>query len=151
MTESTRREFTEGLRQIADFLDDHPEVPLPWLNSSETGTFRPTLPIILVDKDGQKETLAAIARAMGTAEKNVRGNLPDRFYLYRQFAGIALAVNAARDQVCERVVTGTREVEVEEPDPVALAQVPTVKKTVTIEDVEWDCKPLLAAPAEGGA
>jgi hypothetical protein len=47
--------------------------------------------------------------------------------------------------VCERVVVATREVEMEEPDPVAVAALPKVTRTVTVEDVEWKCAPLLTS------
>jgi hypothetical protein len=48
-----------------------------------------------------------------------------------------------RDEVCERVVVSTQEIEEEVPDPelaeAALANVPTVKTKRTIEEVEWKC------------
>lgn len=60
------------------------------------------------------------------------------------FGLVDLHIYSDRDAVCTRVVVGTREVEVEEPDPEALAAVPTVTRTVTVEDVQWQCHPLLA-------
>lgn len=61
------------------------------------------------------------------------------------FGRIELYVYASREVVCERVVTGTHEETVTEPDADALAAVPKVTKTVVVEDVEWRCAPLLAA------
>ena len=58
---------------------------------------------------------------------------------------VGLHVFAAREEVCERVVVGTREITEEVPDPELLAAVPTVTVTRTEEDVKWECKPLLAA------
>ncbi|HET6291734.1 MAG TPA: hypothetical protein VFG33_00115, partial [Kribbella sp.] len=55
---------------------------------------------------------------------------------------IEVHVGAYRDQVCERVVTGTREVTKTVPDPSVV--VPDVEVTETVEDVEWICGPLLA-------
>jgi heme-binding NEAT domain protein len=52
-------------------------------------------------------------------------------------------VSVDREEICERIVTGTREVTVEVPDPEQLAAVPTVSVTKTVEDVEWICRPLL--------
>ncbi len=46
-----------------------------------------------------------------------------------------------RAKVCERVVTGTREVTEEVPDPDA----PKVTVTRVVEDVEWRCSSILAA------
>jgi antitoxin component HigA of HigAB toxin-antitoxin module len=142
MTKSSRETYTQGLREIADFLDAHPEVPLPYLSSFQTGNWENTLDIYLVSEKGQKEKLAAIARAMGHADKVMDG---DKMRVFRRFAGITLIAQASRDQVCERVVIGTREIEVEEKDPEALAAVPVVKVTKTVEDVEWRCAPILAA------
>jgi hypothetical protein len=89
--------------------------------------------------------LATIARAMGRAEKVMDG---ERVRVFRRFAGIALVAQASRDQVCERVVIDSRQVTEEVPDPEALAaataSVPLVKRTTTVEEVEWICSPLLA-------
>jgi hypothetical protein len=49
--------------------------------------------------------------------------------------GVFLEVRVARQAVCERVVTGAREVTIEVPDPNA----PKIAKIVTVEDVEWRC------------
>jgi hypothetical protein len=142
-----RAEFITGLRQIADWLEQHPEVETPYLASNATGTYMPTLPIYLIGDD-QRAQLAAIARAMGSAEKTTRH---DQFVVHRTFAGIALAAYADQTQVCERVVTATREITEEVPDPEALAAVPTVTRTRIEEDVEWRCTSLLApaGAAEG--
>lgn len=138
-----RAAFTTGLRQIADWLDAHPEVPLPYLSSVATGRYEPTLPWYLMA--GERDVIAAMGRAMGTFDK--RGD-DDKFRIFRRFAGIAVCAQIDRDEVCERVVIGTREVTEEVPDPEALAAVPKVTVTTTVEDVEWRCMPLLA---EGGA
>jgi hypothetical protein len=58
--------------------------------------------------------------------------------------GLKVKVTTYRDAVCERVVTGTREVTREVRDPDALAAVPTTTVTETVEDVEWVCAPLTA-------
>lgn len=141
-----RQAYIEGLHQIADFLAEHPEVPLPHLNGFVGDDYGPVLRIYLVSNSSQRETLAAIARAMGTAEKHADDTLA-RFNVYRQFAGIKLLASADRSEVCERVVTGTREVTREIPDAEALAAVPKVTVTETVEDVEWVCSPLLKTPS----
>jgi hypothetical protein len=142
-TDTARAAYIDGLRQIADWLEQHPEVPTPHLGHAGSAkliaTNTPTLSIYVWNDP--KKQMAAIARAMGTAEKEHDG---DRFRLIRHFAGIALAVSATRDEVCERVVTGTREVTEKVRDPEALAAVPLVEVTRTMEDVEWICPPLLA-------
>jgi hypothetical protein len=145
-TDEKRQAYTDGLHQIADFLAEHPEVPLPHLGHYIAGVYGPALFIFLTAPGEQREALADITRAMGKAEKTADKDT-GRFEVYREFAGIRLVASAARDEVCERVVTGTREVTREVPDPEALAAVPTVTVTETVEDVEWVCAPLLKAPS----
>ena len=48
--------------------------------------------------------------------------------------------------MCERVVVGTREVEVEEADPAAVAALPKVKRTVTVVSTSrWKTPPCRSA------
>lgn len=146
-----RQAYIDGLHQIADFLAKHPEVPLPMLGSYVSGEYRPTLAIYTQhlgrdDDRDQRTALADVTRAMGSVEKSTQ----HEFAVWRRFAGIVLAAYAQRDEVCERVVTGTREVTTEVPDPEALAAVPMVTVTEVVEDVEWRCgsilKPTTDAP-----
>lgn len=143
-----RQAFIDGLHQIADFLAEHPEVPLPTMGSSIGGKYEPTLSIFTQcesrDERDQKTMLADIARAMGKAEKSTH----HEFAIWRRFAGVILAAYAERNEVCDRVVTGTREVTREVRDPEALAAVPLVSVTETVEDVEWVCTPLLKPAAD---
>jgi hypothetical protein len=159
-----RAAFTAGMRQIADFLDQHPAVPLPHIESWPAGKREPTLYIFLANSDDQRPQLATIARAMGHADKVAHDELA-RLYLIRRFAGIALVASVERDQVCERVVVGTETVEVEEQVcPVCAGPIDTrgevdqcaadaahyqtpklATRTVTAQRdvVEWRCQPLL--------
>lgn len=144
-----RQAYIDGLHQIADFLAEHPEVPLPLMGDYVSGEYLPTFAIYTQhlgrgDERDQRTALADVARAMGKAEKSTRYE----FAIWRKFAGIVLAAYAKRDEVCDRVVTGTREVTKEVPDPEALAAVPMVSVTEVVEDVEWVCAPLLK-PAAG--
>jgi len=142
MTDTDKRAaYIEGLHQIADFLAEHPEVPLPHLSSHIGDEYGPILTIWLVRGDA-REAMATVARAMGKAEKIVDERTGE-FKIYRQFAGFKLVASAGREEVCERVVTGTREIVEEVPDPDALAAVPKVTVTKVVEDIEWVCQPLL--------
>lgn len=145
-----RTAFTAGLREIADWLDAHPEVPVPYLGSYVPGNPRPSMPIYLREpysfEEGMpsvREQMATIARAMGKANK-APGGVEGTFIVSRSFAGLAVYAQADREEVCERVVLGTRDVTEEVPDPEALKAVPKVIVTKTVEDVEWRCMPLLA-------
>jgi hypothetical protein len=131
-----RSSYTAGLRALADILDAHPELPLPY-----SGTAAP-IAVFAYDR----EHVATFARLLpGTVEKVYEDDdLTFGFRLCGQFGGVKFEVIAPRAEVCTRVVTGTREVTREVPDPKALAAVPTTTVTETVEDVEWVCSPLLA-------
>lgn len=94
-----RDETIQGLRALADFLAEHPDVPLPSLTLNA-----------FVDT---KAEIAAIARVAPWG-KNHNG---DWFFLTRSFAGtVRLDINVPRGQVCERVVIGQRTVPAHEED-----------------------------------
>lgn len=99
------------------------------------------------DADDPKATIAAFARAGLRAAATVTKDITDLHGgIYITFGHkVKLNVFASRDQVCERVVVGTEQVTRQVPDPDALAAVPTVEVTETVEQVEWICRPMLAA------
>lgn len=123
MTESNieterRRACVNGLRQMATFIEEHPELPVP---------LGVGLNVFVSDK-GQ---LAEVARVGGVKwEKCANG---DFFYIKANFEGEhSYEVNISRKEICRRVVTGTR-VEPAQPER-------------EVEIVEWVCndEPLLA-------
>lgn len=131
-----RTEYTKGLRQLADILDSHPDLPLPW-----SGTTNSSLAIFTQTR----EQVATFARLIpGKLTKKV--NNDDAYYgfeLRGAICGLNVLIYAPRAEVCERVVLGTREVTVP-----ATPRRPAVKAlpatTTTIEDVQWLCGSLLA-------
>lgn len=133
-TDTTRSEFTRGLRVLADILDDNPGLPLPYDGHKSDLNW-----IVSSDPEHQRTTAALFARLVpGTIVKSPRGEALD---LTGSIGGLKVCFIASRDAVCERVVVGTREVTVE-----AAPAVPaTPEHTETIEDVEWVCGSLLAA------
>lgn len=140
-----REAYTAGLRQLADILDNHPEVPLPYQGSGPDAA-RMTFHFLCTD-DPRSE-MAATRRALGVPmDKN--GDRDEYFDLKGNLHGLYFTLTAFRKDVCERVVIGRRKVEVTEPDPGAVAALPKVTRSVTVEDVEWRCSPLLA-PADDG-
>ncbi len=143
-----RAEYVKGLRALADILEAHPEVPLPYQGSSPQYA---RLTFHFLNADDPRGEMAAARRALGVPlDKDARDDA--YFDLKGSLHGLHFTMTAFRAAVCERVVTGTREVEIDEPDPQALAAVPKVKRTVTVEDVEWQCHPILAdAERSGGA
>ena len=126
--------YTAGLRDLADWLDAHPEwVPL---GACKLFFYQPP--------DGNPlETLSRCARDMGTAVKETN----DRsFRLVKSFGPHEFIVFTNREAVCERVVTGTR-TEVQRV-PVAPAAEPEYEeREVTVEEVSWVCPPSLLGSA----
>lgn len=106
-------------RALLDWLEQHPD----YINTYST--FRMD---VFVDS---KDELADAARTMGRADKEVFGSF---FTVRKQFGAHSLDVNAPRDEVCRKVVTGTR-------------HVPTkVIEAHEEEIVEWVCDDALLAP-----
>lgn len=138
--QDTRAAYTAGLRRLAEIIDTHPELPLPYEgSSSDYGrmTFH------FLSAEDPRAELAAARRALGVPLEKKASD--DKYFDLRgSLAGLYFTMTAFRKDVCERVVLATREVEVEEPDPLAVAALPKVKRTVKVEDVEWRCTPLLA-------
>lgn len=146
--ERERREYVAGLRQLAELLETHTDLEVPY-----TG-HHGAINVILSGDAEQREQIAAWTRAMrGTKTKDVSRD-GSAFYLYGQVGGLKICIIADREEVCQRVVTGTREVTEEIPDPEAVAALPIKTVTRTEEIVEWVCSPVLddsAAQAEASA
>lgn len=139
-----RTEYIAGLHALAAWLTEHPEVPLPYgagtsdLFDSEKVTFYLRT----------REQMRTFARLFpGRLDKRTwerRDGDGGRMELHGHLAGLHLYASVERDEVCERIVTGTRQVTEEVPDPAA----PKITVTRTVEDVEWRCMPLLAEDRE---
>jgi len=131
------------MRAIADLIEANPDL-------AATPLYLRDIPLWHVL---DAETLAALARAGkrhgATVEKLYgEGGYEDKFNLRLTFGAVSVKVLSYRHVVCERVVLGTDEVTRAVPDPDALAAVPTVEVTETVERVEWRCSPLLDDQAE---
>lgn len=132
--------YTAGLRALADLLDAHPQL----------------IENVSLSQSDLLVSLGWMSDPMSRMAEFIRAALDRRLPIKKTYddewgtvfidlgGGVRLQVYARREQVCERIVTGTREVTREVPDPEALKAVPTVTVTETVEDVRWDCKPLLS-------
>lgn len=98
-----RQKFVQGLRECADFLDQHPDLPIPGSVTS------------FCCFANSKEELASFARSMGNCEKHAEGNY---FWIERKFGSIRYEINIERAKVCVRKVVGTITVPAEEKDVV---------------------------------
>ena len=126
----TRNGYTQGLRQLADLLDNHPELPLPYSGSGADHTLH------WIEYD--KASAARFAQLIpGTITKAPRGDAMD---LEGRIAGLHVTFIASRAALCERIVTGTHKVIVDAQPAVEA----TEATTMVVEDVEWVCGSLLA-------
>lgn len=124
----------EGLRRLADFVEQHPEIRTSYLNDVQVWYF------------SDADDLAELARAAAQFGAKVEKSITEQQYnLVISFGSLKAEALAAREQVCERVVVGTETVTKRVPDPAKLAEVPEVEVTETVERVEWQCRPLLAS------
>lgn len=142
-TETERTDYIAGLRAIADLLERDADLPLPttrkiewaahWYASSDD-----EIPAVVAD---------LARRIPGKLTKNdpSSGGYAEAYYeLSGNVGGMPVRVWAERSMVCERVVTGTREV---------VKEVPTATEQVTVteETVAWVCRPILPILAEATA
>jgi hypothetical protein len=137
-TDSKTTETVTALRALADLLEANPHLSSP---------FRPGLGVAVHHYLGYGvEDKKADLRNWARATSHLR---PSKAYTdYAELdidfgGGVVIKVYAEREEVCERVVKGTREVTKTVKDPEALKSVPDVMVTETVEDVEWICRPLL--------
>lgn len=123
LDDDERRARISGLRELADFLAAHPEIPVHDYD----------LNIQLYGFD--KDALVAVVRAGGAKWRKLHfGSI---FELRTTFTGdVTLGLNADRAEVCERVVTGTKTVHHD-------AQPAVEEHDEEVETVEWVCHPLL--------
>ena len=118
----TALEYAAALRRIADFYEQHQDFPLQYLPSIE------------VFPDDTREEVVRIARVLGGyVTKKADGHL---LVLVKDFGGVSLRVLFARSAVCESRVVGVRHVE------------ERVVPAHDVEEVEWDCGPILGDPEQ---
>jgi hypothetical protein len=132
-----RAGYVAGVRALADVLEEHDEIPLPRAK---------ILWSFLSDPDARAR-MALTARLLPcTWTKNPwEGSSGTGYFdMNAKLHGLNLELGAYREQVCERVVVGTEDREVEE------VVTPAVVKTVTkpVEVIEWRCHPILAPAAD---
>lgn len=125
-----------GLRAVADFVETNPH-----LAQHLQYSFGRVLTAVN-HADDPRRAMGDFARAAGKAMKTYDDQWAGLDIAFGSL--VSLHVYAAREKVCERIVTGTHEVTEEVVDPDALAALPKVTVTKTVEDVEWICSPLLA-------
>lgn len=124
--EKSVEEYVRGLREMADFIEAHPALT-------------PHLEANLVRFSETAAEFGLLSLELGTA---TRVGTDDYARTERKFGPHVLKVATHRATVCERVVVGSEERVIEEPDPEAVAALPKVTRTEVVEQVEWRCAPL---------
>lgn len=148
MTESNElaQQQAAGLRALADLIEANPELAENFWHTLGLAGINVHLDHHSDDKAAQLGRIARIAKRHGA---KVGKDISDQFHnVVIEFGAVKATVLAYRNEVCERVVTGTETVTRRVKDPAALAKVPEVEVTEEVETVEWRCRPLLAADIE---
>lgn len=148
-----RLNYANGLRALADLLEERPEVPLPsYGDTMEMSIYVPTW-----DAVDPKQRLAEAVRAVREqAGVELQKDVTDSsLHLGFSLHGLKVSLFTSRDVVCTRRVVGTETVTRTGKDPALLEQLPDVEIEEEREIVEWDCAPVLAGElvrdgAEGG-
>jgi hypothetical protein len=139
-TDSERAAYIKGLRALADVLEQTDDLPLPFDGHLDPITFH-----FLGTADPRAELAAATRAIPCDWTKRVFDSRNTAYFDLRgQLHGLKVNLSAFRDDVCERIVTGTHQVTETVKDPEALAAVPEIEVTKTVEDVEWRCGSILA-------
>lgn len=123
--DSNRKMFADSLREFAAFIESHEDVPLPVMPRFDTFFYA-------------KEDFQNAVKAVG-GELEKKGDYGSLMVVRRTFGPLQFDLNIDREQVCERVVTGTRKVEA--------VTIPEHEEEI----VEWKCKPILKQEVENAA
>jgi hypothetical protein len=115
MDKRTHVTFANDLRDLADWVESHPELQIPGL-----------------DRVDIFQRLPLYAKAMGTVEKEA----DDSFFMLRKnFGSIQLEVNWWREQVCERVKVGEKVI----PEQILPAKSEEIIPEHVENVYEWKC------------
>jgi len=121
-----QKALVTGLREAADFIESHIELPIDSefkLTTYLYNTSMSTYPYSVIE-DSAAQKLRVATKAFGKADKVWSGNYLD---VQRKFGPITLEFTINKQHVCERIVTGTTEV----PELIVPAHAE--------ETVEWRC------------
>jgi len=90
--ENEEKSIADGLRELADWYEKHPEVGLPSVR----------IELDSLNADEAIRGLALTAKAFGTCEKKFGSYL---ISINRRFGPVRVSAHVDRDSVCKRVVT----------------------------------------------
>jgi len=133
MDDNYRHEYVDGLRQIADLLESHPEIDLPTTE----------IPCYTMYN---KEIAAKVARALSDNGRCNKVYTDGTLSLQRSFGPVLLAYYGVRSNLCEQVKVGTRIVPEKYVPPQPAVEGHTIPER---EEAiyEWQCGSLLGKPS----
>lgn len=150
MRDDTSTSIAGSLREASDLLASLPDHLAKAASVSNYGRGATDIHWYLtldfnVEDRSQKEMAADLVRLIGGRwDKDFRG---EEGSFTRTLGSLSLLVQVARAEVCTRKVVATREVVRTIPASPATPAVSEYTVTETVEDVEWECQPLLGATA----
>lgn len=140
----TTQTVSQNLRVVADLIEAHPDLPHPYITAYVVDDQVEAKWYLHIDADirgdlaAQKAAAVRLVTTLGG--KWDKGERDDVYALDQVRGGVKLHIEVNRAAVCERVVTGTREVTV----PAKPASRAEPERVETVEDVKWICSSLLA-------
>lgn len=140
-----QRAWIDGLRQLADIAEQHPEI----IANQSLAVFHGFYD--WQDEGDPLESMTEFARSLGGRwEKNI--DAQDDFRLEQQFGPHKLALYTSRENVCERIVrTETVTREIPDPDAPPPPPVPLITVTEEVETVTWVCPESVLEAAGAGS
>lgn len=129
-----KQEYIQALRNLADFMEQR-EFPGTWKGTFSNGY--PSVSLVLYTKD--KQTFGEATKAIGTCRKRADGGFLE---VTREEPTFIVQINAYRDGVCERVVTGTKTI------PAKEEEIIPAEPEHEEEIVEWKCPESFMALAD---
>jgi|ERR1700685_1303902 len=132
MTESQK--LIKGLRDLASFLEAHPELPM-------------TSSTLRVDYFPRLEEMAQYVKILGKMKKD---GLGDSWFVLRkdfyrsEYASVSIEANWARERVCQKIKTGTKKIM----QQIQTKPAETTQIEVEVETFEWKCPKVAAPPPE---
>lgn len=145
---TTTRTAADTLRAVADLIEAHPDLPVPYTSHfnhcPETAELKWYLHLAHNDPATGGDKARTIITALGGTWAKDLDSTDDTARFTQTREGLDLSIVVRREQVCTRRVVGTETVTI--PAQPAAEAVP--ERTETRDVVEWDCGSLLAGQQE---
>lgn len=143
-------DLAADLRALADLIDnDSDGFTTAILHRILNRDVFPSHVVAPVHDNQNREVMAEAIRrfktvATGPIKKKYHDYGDGYFEAVIPLRAISVTLTDQRDQVCERIVTGTTTVTETVPDPEYIAAAPKVTVSREVETVEWKCGPVLS-------